>query len=96
MKGPFVQILCVLAIGRVVLAQLPGICGSQAKGALCPDKQCCSQFGFCGTTKEFCLTSLRCQSRCINDGPPPKKPGDIPDIDESKLFKPPAGTFTSK
>ncbi|KAG5637276.1 hypothetical protein H0H81_005170 [Sphagnurus paluster] len=95
MKSLF-AVIYLLAVGRVVLAQIPAICGSQAKGALCPGNQCCSQFGYCGTTKEFCLTSLRCQSRCINDGPPPKKPGDIPVIDESKLFRPPAGTFNSK
>lgn len=40
-------------------------CGSQSNGALCPTG-CCSQFGFCGTTAEFCLTSMRCQSQCVS------------------------------
>lgn len=72
-------------------------CGSQAKGALCPDKQCCSQYGYCGTTSDFCLTSKRCQSRCINDGPPPPPAGPkAPTIDTSKLWKPAAGTLNDK
>ncbi|KAG9099046.1 Endochitinase 1 [Ceratobasidium sp. UAMH 11750] len=76
---------------------MAGMCGSQAKGALCPGTQCCGQYGYCGTTSEYCLTSQRCQSRCINDGPPPPPAGPkAPSIDTSKLFKPPAGTFDNK
>ncbi|KAF9033997.1 hypothetical protein BDZ89DRAFT_539128 [Hymenopellis radicata] len=89
----FVVLSCSLSFLNIAFA---ASCGSQAKGALCPDSQCCSQWGNCGTTADFCLTSLRCQSQCINDGPPPKQPGDIPDIDESKLFVPPDGTFNNK
>ncbi|KAG8693166.1 Endochitinase 1 [Ceratobasidium sp. 395] len=86
----------LIGLASAVLAQ-GGMCGSQAKGALCPDKQCCGQYGYCGTTKEYCLTSQRCQSRCINDGPPPPPAGPkAPSIDTSKLFKPPAGTFDNK
>ncbi|KAG8771681.1 hypothetical protein FRC12_003472 [Ceratobasidium sp. 428] len=72
-------------------------CGSQAKGALCPGTQCCGQYGYCGTTKEYCLTPQRRQSRCTNDGPPPPPAGPKPpSIDVSKLYKPPAGTFDNK
>ncbi|KAG8711834.1 hypothetical protein FRC08_015380 [Ceratobasidium sp. 394] len=86
----------LLVLASAALGQ-GGMCGSQAKGALCPDKQCCGQYGYCGTTSEHCLTSKRCQSRCINDGPPPPPAGPkAPSIDTSKLFKPPAGTFDDK
>ncbi|KAF9044476.1 hypothetical protein BJ165DRAFT_1332802, partial [Panaeolus papilionaceus] len=38
-------------------------CGTQNNGALCAGKgQCCSQYGYCGTTSDFCLTSKRCQA----------------------------------
>ncbi|ESK91743.1 chitotriosidase-1 isoform 2 [Moniliophthora roreri MCA 2997] len=71
-------------------------CGSQNNGALC-EKGCCSQYGFCGTTADFCLTSKRCQSQCINDGPPPPPAGpEPPEIDTSKLFRPPSSTFANK
>ncbi|KAK6987473.1 chitin-binding type-1 domain-containing protein [Favolaschia claudopus] len=33
----------------------------------CPLNVCCSQFGFCGTTEEFCGTG--CQSNCSPPGP---------------------------
>ncbi|QRV91839.1 chitinase [Ceratobasidium sp. AG-Ba] len=87
------SVVSLLGLASVVFGQ-GGACGSQAKGALCPDKQCCGQYGYCGTTAEYCLTSKRCQSQCINDGPPPPPAGPkAPSIDTSKLFKPPAGTF---
>ncbi|KAL4783534.1 hypothetical protein BJX76DRAFT_368377 [Aspergillus varians] len=39
-------------------------CGKDAKkpGTKCPLNVCCSEFGFCGTTEEFC--SSGCQSNC--------------------------------
>ncbi|KAJ6906479.1 hypothetical protein NC652_024033 [Populus alba x Populus x berolinensis] len=37
-------------------------CGSQAGGALCPGGLCCSQFGWCGNTNDYCGTG--CQSQC--------------------------------
>lgn len=39
-------------------------CGKDAvpAGKTCPLNVCCSQYGFCGTTSEFCGTS--CQSGC--------------------------------
>ncbi|KAJ7879366.1 glycoside hydrolase superfamily [Mycena leptocephala] len=42
-------------------------CGLQTVGnATCPLKACCSAFGFCGLTSEFCTTtgSNPCQSNC--------------------------------
>ena len=35
-------------------------CGSQAGGATCADNLCCSQYGYCGSTSDYCGTG--CQS----------------------------------
>ncbi|KAH0650018.1 hypothetical protein KY284_029930 [Solanum tuberosum] len=37
-------------------------CGSQAGGALCANRLCCSQYGYCGTTPAYCGPG--CQSQC--------------------------------
>ncbi|CAD6335314.1 unnamed protein product [Miscanthus lutarioriparius] len=37
-------------------------CGTQAGGALCPNCLCCSKFGWCGTTSDYCGSG--CQSQC--------------------------------
>ncbi|KAK3135697.1 hypothetical protein QOZ80_5BG0422350 [Eleusine coracana subsp. coracana] len=37
-------------------------CGAQAGGALCPNGLCCSQFGYCGVTNDYC--GAGCQSQC--------------------------------
>lgn len=41
-------------------------CGSQAGGKLCPGGQCCSKYGWCGTTPEYCANG--CQSQCGGGG----------------------------
>lgn len=41
-------------------------CGRQAGGALCPGGQCCSKFGWCGTTSDYCTNE--CQSQCGGSG----------------------------
>ncbi|XVF45651.1 hypothetical protein PTKIN_Ptkin02bG0224000 [Pterospermum kingtungense] len=40
-------------------------CGVQAGGALCPGGLCCSQYGWCGTTDDYCTNG--CQSQCGGD-----------------------------
>ncbi|KAF7335109.1 Glycoside hydrolase family 18 protein [Mycena venus] len=48
-------------------------CGIQTVGNVtCPLNACCSAFGFCGLTDEFCLTtgSNPCQSNCIEPSLP--------------------------
>ncbi|XP_066373027.1 chitinase 1-like [Miscanthus floridulus] len=37
-------------------------CGTQAGGALCPNCLCCSKFGWCGSTSDYCGSG--CQSQC--------------------------------
>ncbi|OGM51306.1 brain chitinase and chia [Aspergillus bombycis] len=54
-------------------------CGADAAapGATCPGNACCSQWGFCGTTREYC--GAGCQSNCA----PPKDPsGHQPDTSQ--------------
>ncbi|KAF8013174.1 hypothetical protein BT93_I1145 [Corymbia citriodora subsp. variegata] len=41
-------------------------CGSQAGSQLCPGGQCCSKYGWCGTTPEYCTNG--CQSQCGGGG----------------------------
>ncbi|TXG64988.1 hypothetical protein EZV62_011982 [Acer yangbiense] len=41
-------------------------CGRQAGGAQCPGRLCCSQFGWCGNTPEYC--GAGCQSQCSGGG----------------------------
>ncbi|KIW16636.1 hypothetical protein PV08_03824 [Exophiala spinifera] len=36
-------------------------CGLQGDNERCPDGQCCSQAGFCGTGKDFCSVPTNCQ-----------------------------------
>ncbi|KAI9107746.1 hypothetical protein K1719_021082 [Acacia pycnantha] len=49
-------------------------CGTQAGGALCPGGLCCSQWGWCGSTNDYCGPG--CQSQC--GSPPPPPPGPPP------------------
>ncbi|KAF4373345.1 hypothetical protein F8388_026176 [Cannabis sativa] len=58
--------LCVVRLVLMVVVAIGGAtaeqCGRQAGGAICPNRQCCSQYGWCGTTSEYCITG--CQSNC--------------------------------
>lgn len=55
----------------VILGSSAEQCGSQAGGALCPGGLCCSKFGYCGTTQDYCGDG--CQSQC-GSGPGPQPP----------------------
>nr|P83790.1 RecName: Full=Lectin-D2; AltName: Full=PL-D2 [Phytolacca americana]1UHA_A Chain A, lectin-D2 [Phytolacca americana]1ULM_A Chain A, lectin-D2 [Phytolacca americana]1ULM_B Chain B, lectin-D2 [Phytolacca americana] len=37
-------------------------CGERASGKRCPNGKCCSQWGYCGTTDNYC--GQGCQSQC--------------------------------
>ncbi|KAF2287710.1 hypothetical protein GH714_002403 [Hevea brasiliensis] len=52
-------LLCLVATSRCQ-AQ----CGKQAGNKKCFNNLCCSQWGFCGTTPEYCSPSNNCQSNC--------------------------------
>jgi Chitin recognition protein len=58
--GVFILVIfCLGALSSTIQAQQ---CGSQAGGALCANNLCCSQYGYCGTTKKYC--GKGCQSQC--------------------------------
>ena len=40
----------------------PPECGANATTPLCPDCLCCSKWGFCGSTADYCGDG--CQSQC--------------------------------
>lgn len=54
--------LTLLAVALLLAQSWAQECGSQAGGAVCPDGQCCSQYGWCGSTSDYCGTG--CQSQC--------------------------------
>ena len=42
-------------------------CGAANSGYTCPSAApCCSQYGYCGSTDAFCLTTATCQTRYSN------------------------------
>ncbi|WMV21823.1 hypothetical protein MTR67_015208 [Solanum verrucosum] len=47
-----------------------GECGMQADGAKCPTGMCCSIWGWCGTTSDYCGSGF-CQNQCTGPGPSP-------------------------
>lgn len=50
-----------------------GLCGPDNGDAVCPDDQCCSGAGFCGTTEPYCMDPANCQlayGRCDSDATP--------------------------
>ncbi|KAA8549808.1 hypothetical protein F0562_001492 [Nyssa sinensis] len=51
-------------------------CGRQSGGALCPGGLCCSQFGWCGSTPDYC--GVACQSQCSDTATPGPGPGPGP------------------
>ena len=57
---------------------LQPVCGREAGGAMCPDGQCCSKFGFCSDGPEFCGSG--CQSgkcyHCYPEGSHHEMPTD--------------------
>uniref|UniRef100_A0A7N2R0C6 chitinase n=1 Tax=Quercus lobata TaxID=97700 RepID=A0A7N2R0C6_QUELO len=62
-------------------------CGTQAGGAVCPNGLCCSQFGWCGNTNDYCGNG--CQSQCSSTTPSPTTPsggGDVSSLISASLF----------
>uniref|UniRef100_A0A0D9WG96 chitinase n=1 Tax=Leersia perrieri TaxID=77586 RepID=A0A0D9WG96_9ORYZ len=56
----------LMAAAALAAHALAEQCGSQAGGALCPDCLCCSRFGWCGSTSDYCGDG--CQSQCDGCG----------------------------
>nr|ADO24163.1 class I pathogenesis-related protein 4 [Ficus pumila var. awkeotsang] len=60
---------CVLvALLFLVVGSSAEQCGKQASGKTCPNNLCCSQYGWCGSTDEYCSRSKGCQSNCGGGG----------------------------
>ncbi|KAK8329001.1 hypothetical protein V6Z11_A11G289200 [Gossypium hirsutum] len=57
-----VSLLCLLATAASQQ------CGRQAGGRTCANNLCCSQYGYCGTTDDYCSPSRGCQSNCWGGG----------------------------
>jgi chitinase len=55
---PIVTLIILILLGCCFAEQ----CGRQAGGALCPGGLCCSKFGWCGSTGDYCGDG--CQSQC--------------------------------
>ncbi|XP_051201172.2 chitinase 2-like [Lolium perenne] len=66
---PTLSAILILAVLAAVLATAARAqtCGSQAGGATCANCLCCSQFGFCGNTSDYC--GAGCQSQCTGCSP---------------------------
>lgn len=60
-------------------------CGRQANNARCPNGLCCSQFGWCGNTAEYCGAG-NCQSQCPGSSTPTPPSGDVSSIITPALF----------
>ncbi|CBX93253.1 hypothetical protein IAQ61_008967 [Plenodomus lingam] len=83
-----------LALFSLVSTVFAGNCGPENKNAKCSASECCSQYGWCGTTKDHCdaKTCLKnfsgASSQCKSGGsstPPPQGgqnfPATVPEID---------------
>ena len=88
MRG--VAVVAMLVAAFAVSAQAEQ-CGSQAGGATCPNCLCCSKFGFCGSTSDYCGNG--CQSQCngCSGGTPvpvptPSGGGGVSSIISQSLF----------
>ncbi|XP_047094239.1 chitinase 2-like isoform X15 [Lolium rigidum] len=82
---PTLSAILILAVLAAVLATAARAqtCGSQAGGATCANCLCCSQFGFCGNTSDYCGTG--CQSQCTGCSPTPR--GGVASILSKDLFE---------
>ncbi|KAG0575563.1 hypothetical protein M758_5G014200 [Ceratodon purpureus] len=58
----------LLVVSLLYLVQMAAAqtCGSQAGGKKCANNLCCSQYGYCGSTSEYCGNG--CQSQCGGSG----------------------------
>ncbi|XP_047094238.1 chitinase 2-like isoform X14 [Lolium rigidum] len=82
---PTLSAILILAVLAAVLATAARAqtCGSQAGGATCANCLCCSQFGFCGNTSDYCGTG--CQSQCTGCSPGGR--GGVASILSKDLFE---------
>lgn len=58
----------VLSLSLLLATAIAQQCGKQAGGKKCDNNLCCSQYGYCGTSDDFCSPSKNCQSNCQSSG----------------------------
>lgn len=56
------NVLILMILALLLTTTSAQQCGSQARGRVCANGLCCSQYGFCGTTRAYC--GFGCQSQC--------------------------------
>lgn len=79
--------ILLISLGLLLEISSAEQCGRQAGGATCPNGLCCSEFGFCGNTAEYCTKN--CQSQCTagpKPTPTPAPSGDVASIVPQSLF----------
>jgi len=82
----------ILCLVPLFLGSKAEQCGRQANRAVCPNGLCCSKFGWCGNTDQYC--GAGCQSHCKpSSTPTPSRPtpstgggGDVGRLVPSFLF----------
>lgn len=83
----------VFTLALVLLNASAEQCGKQAGGAVCPNGLCCSQFGWCGSTDDYCSPAKNCQSQCKSGGATPTPTpsgggsGDVGSVISASLFE---------
>ncbi|KAI4301928.1 hypothetical protein L6164_035162 [Bauhinia variegata] len=60
-------VVSLVALALVCIAEAEQ-CGRQAGGQICPNNLCCSQYGWCGSTDDYCNPAKGCQSKCGGGG----------------------------
>uniref|UniRef100_A0ACD5UJA5 Uncharacterized protein n=1 Tax=Avena sativa TaxID=4498 RepID=A0ACD5UJA5_AVESA len=87
-----IAVVAILATAAMaIVSEGAQRCGWQAGGATCRDCQCCSQFGWCGTTMDHC--GIGCQSQCFGcrggskPSNPPTNSGSVSSIVPRALFE---------
>ncbi|KAK1616914.1 hypothetical protein QYE76_022431 [Lolium multiflorum] len=85
MRGPSVVAILATLLAAAALATAQQ-CGSQAGGATCGNCLCCSRFGYCGSTSDYC--GAGCQSQCSGCSPSPGPGGQgVASIISRDLFE---------
>lgn len=62
-----IGLVVVSILGCLIVTAIGEQCGRQGGGQTCPNNLCCSQYGWCGDTDEYCSPSKNCQSNCKGD-----------------------------
>ncbi|CAN4124346.1 unnamed protein product [Withania somnifera] len=56
------QLVILMLLSLLLTTTSAQQCGRQGRGRACANGLCCSQYGFCGTTRAYC--GFGCQSNC--------------------------------